>query len=90
MKIKIPAKTVEACDICQHEGCFLRRCLVCQREFCLTCQAIMAGCMIQPKVCKECDDRDDVRAVVERYSHDFVKTYKLRDKALGRLLKTKT
>jgi len=43
--------------------------------------------MMQPHVCKGCGGREDVSKLVERFGHDFVKTYKLRDKALKRLKK---
>lgn len=89
MKIKIPAKTVEACDICKDTTSILTTCLVCGKEYCLRCQSYLPGCMIRPDVCKGCDDREDVKKIVARYSIDFVRICKLRTKALTRLL-TKT
>ena len=89
MKIKIPAKTVEACDLCKNETSALETCTVCGKQFCYMCHPYLPGCMIQPHVCKECDDREDVKKLVERYSHDFVKIFKLREKALARLPKAR-
>lgn len=89
MKIKIPAKTVEACDICQRETGVLETCTVCGKQFCYMCHPYLPGCMIRPHVCKNCDAREDVKKLVERYSHDFVKIFKLREKALARLPKTR-
>ena len=86
MKIKVPSKTVTVCDICKREtdGLF-EKCLVCEKEYCLFCGPYLPNCMIRPQVCKNCDDRQDVKDIVARYSPDFVKTYKLRDKALASL-----
>jgi hypothetical protein len=85
MKIKVPSKTVEACDICKRAAGILETCLICGKEYCWSCEPYLPGCMMKPHVCKNCDDRKDVLAVVARYSVDFVKIYKLRDKALARL-----
>lgn len=87
MKIKIPSKTVTACDICHRETGVLDTCLICGKEYCMMCEPYLPGCMIKPHVCKKCDDRDDVKKVVANYADDFVRVYKLRDKALARLKK---
>jgi hypothetical protein len=86
MKIKVPSKTVEVCDICKREG-VLETCLICDKQYCLLCDCYLPGCMIRPDVCNKCDDREDVKAVVEKYSKDFVRIDKLRDVALLRLPK---
>ena len=87
MKIKIPSKTVEVCDLCQRETGVLTKCVICGKQYCYMCHPYLPGCMIEPHVCKKCDDRKDVQKVVQRYSHDFVKIFKLREKALDRLPK---
>jgi hypothetical protein len=83
MKIKVPSKTVEVCDICQRQtGGVLTKCVVCYKEYCHLCEAIMAGCVHQPDVCKECAEHPKVKAVVERYAPLLVKLLKQRDRAL--------
>ena len=89
MKIKVPSKTVTCCDFCKRETTILEKCILCGREYCIICGPYLPGCIISPHVCMECDDRKDVKAVVDKYSNDFVKTYKLRDRALARLPKMK-
>lgn len=87
MKIKVPSKTVEACDICQRETGVLTTCTICGKQYCFICEPYLPGCMMKPHVCKKCDDRKDVQDVVKRYSKDFVRIFKLREKALARLPK---
>ena len=84
MKLKIPAQVKEVCDFCQRDG-VLRTCLVCGKEFCLSCQSMIAGCMVRPKICKECDDRKDVQAIVSRYGWKISAVRDKRDAELRRL-----
>lgn len=84
MKRKVPAKTIDVCDICERETGLLETCLICGKQYCTLCDSFLPGCMIHPNVCKKCDDRDDVKKIVERYSKDFVRISKLRDAALKR------
>lgn len=63
MKIHKPEREVEVCDRCHREG-FLQECLVCGGQYCLTCDAIMAGCWVSPRVCRRCGGRPDVQRVV--------------------------
>lgn len=87
MKLKVPSKTVEACDLCRRETSVLTTCVICGKEYCYMCHPYLPGCMIEPHVCKKCDDRDDVKKVVARYSQNFVRIFKLREKSLARLPK---
>lgn len=84
MKIKKPAEEIEVCDHCQRGG-YLETCIVCGRQHCLSCQGIIAGCWVGPKVCKECDDREDVRRVVARYAEQITPIIRKRTAALKRL-----
>ena len=85
MKIRVPSKTVTVCDICKRESLVLTACVVCGKEYCLTCKAIMAGCVHQSDVCRTCGESDLVKAVVERYVKPLITLLKRRDKALSAL-----
>jgi len=87
MKIKIPAKTVDACDICERPSSIglLDTCVVCRRKYCHTCEAIMAGCIHQPDVCKTCGALPKARETVERFAYPLLDVLKQRDKALSKL-----
>lgn len=85
MKIKVPSKTVEACDICKRETAVLTACLVCGKEHCWICRAIMAGCIVQPDVCKECGDMEAVIKIVDRFTKPLAATVVKRRQALRRL-----
>lgn len=87
MRVKVPAKTVEVCDICGRQTTILEKCIVCKKDYCVVCVAYLPGCYIAPDVCKKCDDRPDVVKAVARYSAAFAKLYKLRDLALKKLKK---
>ncbi len=86
MKITIPQKQVEACDICERPvgGSMLTTCVVCGKEYCHLCEAIVAGCVHQPDVCKRCAESDSVRATVHRFSPKISRVLKARDRALRR------
>jgi hypothetical protein len=86
-KVKVPAKVVDVCDLCRRETRALTECDVCGRSYCLTCDAIVMGCMIQLRACRDCGKRDDVKAVVERYAKKFRPIYRQRTAALKRLRK---
>lgn len=92
MKIKIPAKVVEACDICKRDCSFipLEKCMVCDADYCHTCEAIICGCIHQPNVCKVCANSDSkrgqrVRAVIEKFTTPLLAVLKKRDTALRRI-----
>lgn len=88
MKIKVPSKTVEVCDVCSREvsGCLLTRCLVCTREFCYICRGIICGCIHEVDVCKNCDDDERVRGVVSKFAKPLSQILKKRDAALSKLV----
>lgn len=85
MKIKVPSKTVEACDICERQcaGSLLTKCVICGKEYCHICEAIMCGCIHQPDVCKKCAAHDAVKATVERFAPLLTGLLKRRNKALA-------
>jgi len=88
MKIKIPSKTIEVCDICEKQSSAgFENCLVCNKQFCWTCRAILVGCMLSPLVCKKCGDREDVIEIVKIYARDFLAFDIARSKALKNLSK---
>ena len=85
MKITVPSKQAEACDTCGRVmSChgLLTKCVVCERDYCHTCEAIMYGCMVQPSVCKECAKIEGVRNTVAKFAPLLVKLLTQRDKAL--------
>ena len=86
MKIKVPSKTVEACDICERPvgGGLLTKCVVCGKEYCSTCEAIMCGCIHQPDVCKKCADHDAVKATVDKFAGPLMAVLKQRNAALAK------
>lgn len=84
---KIPAKTVEVCDLCSHQapaGC-LTKCVICQKDYCHTCEAIMCGCIHQPQICKKCAGNDKVIELVGKFAHPLLLVLNKRDKGLIRL-----
>lgn len=84
MKIKVPAKTVEACDICERQsvGCLLTKCVVCSKNFCHTCEAIMAGCIHQPHLCRRCGKIESVRNIVNKFAPKLLSVLDRRDEEL--------
>lgn len=90
MKIKVPAKEVEACDICSRTSStgLLTKCVVCGKEYCCVCEAIMPGCVHQPDICRQCGSLPKVRAFIERYAPLIGDVLKKRNASL-RCLKLK-
>ena len=84
MKIRVPSKTVEACDRCKREcaGSLLTTCIMCGREYCGTCEAIMCGCVHQPHLCRDCGETDGAKAVVEKYATRLARIVRQRVNAL--------
>jgi hypothetical protein len=66
MKIKKPEEEIEVCDICQCGG-YLKTCIVCHGQYCLSHQAILPGSYVQSSVCEKCGKRDEVMAVIDRF-----------------------
>lgn len=85
MKIKIPSKTVDACDICGRESSFLTKCVVCGKDYCNTCEAIICGCIHHPDLCKECRRCPEVEGVVDRFVKPLLAILHRRNKALRSL-----
>ena len=92
MKIKIPSKTVDACDVCKRETICLTQCMICGRDYCHTCEAVIMACVHQPEVCKNCADSatvtgEKVRSIVFDFAKPLVYLLKKRHAALGRIPK---
>lgn len=85
MKITKPAEEVDACDLCQAEKKYLQVCVVCGSEFCLMCKGTVPGCWYPPRICKRCQSRDDVIAVVDMFSDEITPIIQNRRRALARL-----
>lgn len=84
MKVTVPEKTVEVCDCCNREG-FLQTCEVCQIAYCLTCEGLVIGSGGFTRLCRKCSERDEVKALCERYAEQLRPIYRKRSAALKRL-----
>jgi len=62
-----PAQEIEVCDICGRDG-YLKTCKACGGKYCLLHNAIIPGCVIEVPVCQKCRAREDVLAIVKKYS----------------------
>lgn len=62
-----PAQEIEVCDCCGRDG-YLSECRACGGKYCLLHEAIITGCIITVPVCKKCQDREDVMAIVKKYA----------------------
>lgn len=87
MKIRIPAKTVEVCYICHHEG-FLENCTVCKRKYCIVHESTVAGSYGFTHVCRNCGQRQDVQDVCQRYAERLTPIFNQRQTALKKLPKS--
>lgn len=85
MKKRI-TKTVDICDLCQCERHNLTTCLRCRNEYCLTCRAIMSGCVVDPPLCEDCGQDKRVVKIVDRYGARIGSIVKKRDAELSALL----
>lgn len=85
MKIKIPSKEVEACDVCRRPDTYLQTCTSCGGRFCLTCDAVIAGCVHGPTICRRCSENPRVLEVVMKYVPALVEVLKKREKELAKL-----
>ena len=56
MAKKTVTKEVLTCDVCRREESYLLECVACRKQYCLTCDAIVPGCMVKPPVCRECGE----------------------------------
>jgi hypothetical protein len=86
MKTEIPARTAEVCDRCHREG-FLQTCIRCGGRYCLTCDGIVAGCVVSPDVCRECSHDPVVVKLCEEYSPKLQKLVEERDAKIGKAKK---
>ena len=87
MKINVPAREIEVCDVCQRTDAPgpLTTCNTCGREYCLTCNAIIPRCWFPPDVCRRCSGREDVGAIVIQYSDEITPIISRRTNALKAL-----
>jgi len=85
VKIQKPAAEIEVCDICHREG-YLQTCLVCRARYCMAHRAIIAGCWVGVFACINCQDRDDVREIVERHAAQITPIIEARRAELAGLL----
>lgn len=79
-------KEIMICDVCNREQNYLQKCIVCGKEYCLLCNSIIPGCIIQVDCCKKCAERDDVNEIVKKYAEPLAKTKRQRDIKLQALL----
>lgn len=68
MKKNVPAKEVEFCDFCLREMDYLVTCKACGARHCLSCRAIIAGCIHQVDVCRSCGENAQVLAIVFKHA----------------------
>lgn len=85
MKVKRPAETIKVCDFCRRPERFLTECWSCGKEYCLTCDATIAGSYGFHRLCKQCGERDDVQRVCNQYASKLQKIFKQRDDTLRQL-----
>lgn len=78
MKRRIPAQTVEVCDICGRDG-YLQTCLACGGRYCLLHNAYISGCIHSCDVCRKCSDDKRVIAVARKFAPRITRILKLRD-----------
>lgn len=55
---------IEVCDFCQRFG-YLRRCIICKRQFCLICNGV-GGNVYNQNICKECIKQEDVEEILNK------------------------
>lgn len=82
MKIERPSEIVEVCDLCQRQKIYLKKCIVCGKDYCLLCESVIPGCMHQPGICKDCGGDQYVKDVVLKYSKDILNIVNRRDQEL--------
>lgn len=68
MKVTVPAKEIELCDVCHRDSSWLVTCLFCGNRYCLTCEAIISGCIHKVRVCRKCGENETVLAIVEKHA----------------------
>lgn len=78
-------KVAKICDVCHREVGWLDKCIVCGKDYCVTCDAIMSGCIVKPDCCRECAKREDVKKIVYHFAKPIVDILKQRDSKLKKL-----
>jgi hypothetical protein len=68
MKTTVPAKEVQICDVCRREVPYLQKCKFCENEYCLSCSALIAGCVHTVDVCKKCETNETLLKIVTKHS----------------------
>lgn len=84
MKITEPAREVDVCDLCRSHS-YLQDCDVCGKQFCLSCEGTVPQSWGFTQICRGCAERDDVKAICERYAEQLTPIYARRRSALKRL-----
>lgn len=81
MKLTVPAKVVDCCDLCRRHGSsiFLKKCLVCQRECCVACAGSVLSSVVGPDVCQACANLPYVEEICDRYAMRLLELLKQRD-----------
>ena len=87
MKKEIPSEVVDVCDICKSQKTYLEKCIVCGKEYCNICEAVMSGCMHQPDICKDCGKDEHVKFVVHKYAKNIFDIVNYRTQELINLVK---
>jgi len=70
MKITLPSKEIEVCDICQptKENQILYTCIFCRKRYWLSCKGGVVGAIKQPDICMNCEEDDNLIHIVERHA----------------------
>lgn len=79
MRIKVPSKTVDCCDVCKRESTVMDKCVCCGKDYCYTCRAIVFRCIHQPEICKQCGDIPAVLLAIQEMTESLCKLLKARD-----------
>lgn len=82
MKVKVPAKTIEVCDVCHREARYFDACLFCGKKYCITCRGIIYGCIHEIDVCRDCDKNEVVLMVAKKFVPRIRKVLLARDDAI--------
>lgn len=82
MKKEIPSRIIEVCDICNREEKILYKCIVCGKDYCMLCEAIIAGCIHKVTICKNCSKDEYVKEVISKYAKMLSFVLDDRDKEL--------
>lgn len=83
MKKMLPPREVEICDCCHREMSYLQTCKFCGGSYCLSCRAIISGCVHQVDVCRNCGDKPELVSIVEKYAPLIRTVLEARDIEIG-------